>query len=78
MFKRVRNTLSASTKQKQISWEHTSPSGEFFFNLGLGARIDEYGETALSDRLLILDESKAPHGLILALKATIGTSRIPQ
>ena len=24
MFKRVRNTLSAATLQKQISWEHTS------------------------------------------------------
>ncbi len=36
MFKRVRNSLSAATKQKQISWEHTSLSGEFFFNLSLG------------------------------------------
>lgn len=68
MFKRVRNTLSAATKQKQISWEHTSLSGEFFFNLSLGARIDEYRDTALSDKLLILDESKPSHRLILALK----------
>jgi hypothetical protein len=68
MFKRVRNTLSAATKQKQISWEHTSLSGEFFFNLSLGARIDEYSDTALSDKLFILDESKASHRLILALK----------
>jgi hypothetical protein len=68
MFKRVRNTLSTATKQKQISWEHTSLSREFFFNLSLGARIDEYRDTALSDKLLILDESKASHRLILALK----------
>jgi hypothetical protein len=68
MFKRVRNTLSAATKQRQISWEHTSLSGEFFFNLSLGARIDEYADTALSDKLFILDESKASHRLILALK----------
>jgi uncharacterized caspase-like protein len=41
MFKRVRNTLSAATLQKQISWEHTSLADEFFFNLSLGKRIDE-------------------------------------
>lgn len=68
MFKRVRNTLSAATKQKQISWEHTSLSGEFFFNLSLGARIDQYSKTALSDKLFVLDESKASHRLVMALK----------
>jgi uncharacterized caspase-like protein len=49
MFKRVRTTLSAATKGRQISWEHTSLAGEFFFNLSLGVRIDLYAETALSD-----------------------------
>ncbi len=68
MFKRVRNTLSAATKQKQISWEHTSLAGEFFFNLSVGARIDAYGDTALSDSLLILDESRASHRVIRKLK----------
>jgi len=68
MFKRVRNTLSASTKGKQISWEHTSLAGEFFFNLSLGARIDEYSSTALSDRLYVLDESKPSHQIIQGLK----------
>ena len=68
MFKRVRNSLSAATKQKQISWEHTSLSGEFFFNLSLGARIDAYSDTALSDKLFVLDEAKASHRLIKELK----------
>ena len=68
MFKRVRNTLSAATKQKQISWEHTSLSGEFFFYLSVGARIDTYDGTALSDSLLILDESRASHRIIRKLK----------
>jgi len=68
MFKRVRNSLSAATKQKQISWEHTSLSGEFFFNLSLGARIDTYSDTALSDKLFVLDEAKASHRLIQTLK----------
>jgi uncharacterized caspase-like protein len=31
MFKRVRNTLNGTTKGKQISWEHTSLAGEFFW-----------------------------------------------
>jgi hypothetical protein len=69
MFKRVRNTLSAATGGKQISWEHTSLAGEFFFNLSLGVRIDDYSETALSDSLFVLDDGKASHRLIRALKS---------
>ena len=68
MFKRVRNTLSAATNGKQISWEHTSLADDFFFNLSLGARIDEYSDTALSDHLFVLDESKAWHRIIQGLK----------
>src|SRR6185312_11401352 len=61
-------TLSAATKGKQISWEHTSLAGEFFFNLSLGARIDEYSPEALSDRLFVLDDSKSSHRIIQKLK----------
>ena len=69
MFKRVRNTLSAATAGKQISWEHTSLAGEFFFNLSLGVRIDLYSEEALSDKLFVLDDAKASHRIIRALKS---------
>ena len=69
MFKRVRNSLSTATRAKQISWEHTSLSGDFFFNLSLGARIDEYGDNSLRDSLFVLDEKKASHRLIKALKS---------
>lgn len=69
MFKRVRNTLNTSTKGKQISWEHTSLSGEFFFNLSVGARVDIYAPTSISDSLFILDNSKYSHRLIRALKS---------
>jgi len=69
MLKRVRNTLSAITKQKQTSWEHTSLSGEFFFNLSLGARIDAYSHSALCDGLLVLDPEKSSHNLISKLKS---------
>jgi len=69
MFKRVRNTLSAITGAKQISWEHTSLAGEFFFNLGIAKRITEYGPTALSDSLFVLDENRPSHQVIRKLKS---------
>lgn len=69
MFKRVRNTLSAATGGKQISWEHTSLADEFFFNLSLGVRIDAYSDTALADSLFVLDESKTSHKVIRGLKS---------
>lgn len=69
MFKRVRNTLNAATGGKQISWEHTSLAGEFFFNLSLGVRIDEYSETALSDSIFVLDDSEPLHEIIRGLKS---------
>jgi len=77
MFKRVRNTLSAATLQKQISWEHTSLAGEFFFNLSLGKRIDEYPPNALSDRLFVLDDSEASHQLIAKLKSVTWPTQNP-
>lgn len=69
MFKRVRNTLGAATAQQQISWEHTSLAGEFFFNLSLSLRIDIYDKTALCDKLFVLDDAKASHKVIQALKS---------
>jgi len=68
MFKRVRNTVAASTGGKQTSWEHTSLSGEFYFNLSLGNLIDDYDGTALADSLFTLDEAKKSHQVIAGLK----------
>jgi hypothetical protein len=68
MFKRVRNTLSTATGGKQISWEHTSLAGDFFFNMSVGARIDEYAETSLRDKLFVVDDRKASHRVIEALR----------
>jgi len=74
MFKRVRNTLSAASGGKQISWEHTSLAGEFFFNLSISKRLTEYAPEALSDKLFVLDEAKASHRAIRGLKSlTWGT-----
>lgn len=69
MFKRVRNTLAADTKGKQTSWEHTSLSGEFYFNMGLGKLVPDYQETSLADSLLVIDENRLSHRIIKALKS---------
>jgi hypothetical protein len=51
LFKRVRNTLSSSTRGRQISWEHTSLMGDFYFNYSFVTEelVTEYGETAIAD-----------------------------
>ena len=51
LFKRVRNTLSSSTRGRQISWEHTSLMGDFYFNYSFVTEdlVAEYGEDAIAD-----------------------------
>ncbi len=68
MFKRVRNTVAAASAGKQTSWEHTSLSGEFYFNISLGNLIAEYEATALSDSLFALDKKWMSHRIIAGLK----------
>ncbi|KTB79742.1 caspase family protein [Pseudomonas syringae] len=53
LFKRVRNTLSVSTTNKQTSWEHTSLSGDFFFNISAGRRLTIYSAAAIADSTFI-------------------------
>ena len=69
MFKRVRNTLGARTNQEQISWEHTSLSGDFFFTLSTSSRVDIYSATAIKDKTFLLDENAWSHRTIKALKS---------
>lgn len=69
MFKQVRNTVAAETRGKQTSWEHTSLSGNFFFNLSLGKVVTAYAETSLADALFLVDETKPSHKIIKGLKS---------
>ena len=78
MFKRVRNTVAAATGGKQTSWEHTSLSAEFYFDLGLGNLIDEYDPTALADRLFVIDPGKKSHRVIKELRSYNWYRQIPQ
>lgn len=68
LFKRVRNTLSLSTSGQQTSWEHTSLSGDFFFNLSTRKSITIYSSEALSDSLFPLKPSTTIRDKISSLK----------
>ncbi|WP_201799733.1 caspase family protein [Myxococcus xanthus] len=69
MFKCVRNTVAAETSGKQISWEHTSLSGDFYFNASLGRSVKTYRETSLADSLFVIDEGRSSHRVIKKLKS---------
>lgn len=70
MFKRVRNTVSSHTSHRQITWEHTSLMGTFYFNSG----IDEdearpiYSENALADRDYDFESDGEIESIVHALK----------
>lgn len=71
LFKRVRNTLSSSTKGKQISWEHTSLMGDFYFNFSIliDDFVTEYSKSALADSKYISPEGSNVRDIIDSLKS---------
>jgi hypothetical protein len=70
LFKRVRNTLSARTSGAQTSWEHTSLSGDFFFNMSVGRIIDEYSSESIADSLYMLSSGNNIDNIIKDLKVS--------
>jgi hypothetical protein len=69
LFKRVRNTLSAMTDNEQTSWEHTSLSGDFFFNLSVGRSVTIYSMDAIADSNFQLKPSTEVKKTISKLKS---------
>ncbi|KQX04895.1 hypothetical protein ASD01_13040 [Ensifer sp. Root423] len=69
VFKRVRNAVSAATSGRQITWEHTSLSGDFYFNVSAKSVVGIYGPSAIADHLFVLDPAKSSHKLIRSLKS---------
>ncbi len=71
MFKRVRNTVSAQTNNKQITWEHTSLMGTFYFNSGYDTGIftTAYSEKALVDKNFIFDSDNDLKNIVEALQS---------
>ncbi|WP_059020475.1 caspase family protein [Vibrio coralliirubri] len=68
IFKKVRNSLSVISNGKQTSWEHTSLTGDFYFNLSLGSSINKYSNLAIADELFSLDLNDECHKVINSLK----------
>ena len=60
-FKRVRTTVYAMTKGKQLSWEHTSLIGDFYFNEGKVNYSDDvpYRDDVVCDGKWISSGTKA-------------------
>lgn len=71
LFKRVRNTLSSSTRGHQISWEHTSLMGDFYFNYSFATDelLPEYSENALGDSGFTPHSSDIAREIIYNLKS---------
>jgi len=69
MFKRVRNSLSVITKNKQTSWEHTSLAGDFFFNISLVTSVGIYSKESIADELFQMNADLALHTVISDLKS---------
>jgi len=71
MFKRVRNTVYVLSGSRQITWEHTSLMGEFYFNKD---SIDDaqklfYSQAALADSDYECEEDSVLEGIITDLKS---------
>lgn len=69
VFKRVRNAVAAETAGKQITWEHTSLAGDFYFNTSAGTFVTTYQASSLADSLFVLDDGKKSHQIIRGLKS---------
>ncbi|WP_227370013.1 caspase family protein [Halomonas sp. M20] len=69
MFKRVRNSLSVITKNRQTSWEHTSLSGDFFFYISLVNAVGKYKKESISDELFHIKSDTDLHEVISDLKS---------
>lgn len=50
IFKRVRNDVAAATAGAQTTWEHTSLSGEFYFDVSVATAAGGYSPQACADR----------------------------
>lgn len=50
MFKRVRNSVAASSAGRQTTWEHTSLSGNFYFSMSMGMASGEYTPGVFVDK----------------------------
>ena len=70
LFKRVRNTLFSLTSGEQTSWEHTSLSGDFYFNISLGLSVEIYSKESVADAFYLLKQGDVLDNAIKDLKSS--------
>lgn len=69
VFKRVRGEVAAASKGEQTTWEHTSLSGDFYFNTSVSKAIGDYDASAFSDDLFDPEPGSFADKTIRALKS---------
>jgi len=69
MFKRVRNSVAAASKGTQTTWEHTSLSGDFYFNMSLTHLVGDYSENAFADANYVPVSGSIAEQVISSLKS---------
>jgi len=71
VFKRTRNTLASITNDQQTSWEHTSLTDDFMFNVSIVNRIPNtiYERDALSDKDFIVNKDSIFGKIMIGLKS---------
>jgi len=69
VFKRTRNTLLVITSGSQTSWEHTSLTGEFVFNISIVRQVSLYSADALADSHYLPAPTNPASDVIAGLKS---------
>lgn len=69
IFKRVRNDVAAATHGAQTTWEHTSLSGEFYFDMSIATAAGGYSPTACADATFAALPGSLAETTIKALKS---------
>ena len=69
IFKRVRNEVAAATNGAQTTWEHTSLSGEFYFDMSIATAAGGYSPTACADATFTALPGSLAETTIEALKS---------
>lgn len=68
VLKRTRNTLFSITNGKQISWEHTSLTGDFCFKINLVATLD-YDKNVVADKNFNISENEQFNEILSDLRS---------
>ncbi len=68
MFKKVRESLAANTEGEQISWEHTSLMGDYYFNEDRVDAFSVYSSDAIADENYIFASSSPVAEIVKNLK----------